>query len=145
EDGQVGSQCLEMREHVDTASTWHRDIQDHQIPLFGPELRQRLFGGSGPSDTDIAKLAFQDLLQAASKNGVIVDNEDPDHWRWSSLPASGILTITVVPAPGVLSITSSPPRSNARSFIPSIPNDWRPKSRLSSIPRPLSRTSKATV
>jgi hypothetical protein len=74
------------------------------------------------SDADIAKTAFQDLLQAASKNGVIIDNEDLDHSVRSSLPPPGILTITVVPAPGVLPITSSPPRRNARSFIPSIRN-----------------------
>jgi hypothetical protein len=88
----------------------------------------------------VLKFVPQDLFQPATQDGMIIGNENSNHWPASGrlLSVFGIRTFTVVPLPGTPRMVKSPWSSQARSRIPMMPSDLPAKSSFSSIPWPLS-------
>src|SRR5690606_30389838 len=79
---------------------------------------------------------------AVAHDGVVVDDDDPDHA--AVLSSAGSRTDTAVPPPGSVSIASSPASRSARCRIPRSPNEVAGRGAASSKPRPSSRTSSTT-
>src|SRR5688500_1893939 len=113
------------------------------------------FPGHAPREVDdflaVARLAYdgevglnrEHLPQSLPDHRVVVGDDD-FHGRPLSLVRVGMTTETRVPCPAAPEMFTSPPKSSARSCMPSRPSDLRPFRSLSAMPTPLSCTSRLT-
>src|ERR1019366_2675883 len=120
---------LYFLEEIQAAFPRQGDVEQRDIPLFYPKLFQRLPGVGGFSKCGPVELIGKQFPQTTPDNSVVIDDEDSYHGMApgmapdSSGDGSGIQAVTVVPFPGALEIFTPPPRTAARSRIPSRPRD----------------------
>ena len=98
----------QLLEEIQTAFTWQGDVEQCCIPIFLPKLFERQRGVGGFSECGPVELIGKHIPQTSPNDGVVVDDEDPDH-RVAARRApdvsgdeSGIQAATVVPFPGAL-------------------------------------------
>src|SRR5689334_13543321 len=95
---------LQIPEQVKTASPWHRDVQNHQVPSAAPHLGQYVSCIPGFVEYCAIDIASQDLFQSPAQDGMVVGNKNTCHWPISDGDGwiSRVTTLKVVPFPHTL-------------------------------------------
>ena len=86
--GTVGADFAQDEEAVLVGET---DIENHEVPGPGHDLNQGFFGSLRLTKGEVAELMAQHLLQALTKEQVIIDNQNRYfRWRWHESKADRI-------------------------------------------------------
>ena len=112
----------------------HPQVHEHDVRRQVPHEGECLGAVRGLTDDEEVVLLPEHRDHACAHDGVVVDDEQPDHRGTSSRK--------VVPAPGPLTSRTVPPTSAARAWTPSSPKPSRAPS--GSNPWPSSRTVSTT-
>src|SRR2546422_8633302 len=109
-------------QQVETAFARQRHVEHHEIPPVALDARPRAAHIARFADAHVLQAVHQDLADAMTDDGMVVDKEDADHVRCGSSPApADATTETIVPLPGFDVMLSVAPISSARSRMPSSP------------------------
>src|SRR5436305_1587713 len=129
---------LELGKGFQAGLLGHDEVEQDYVGVQRPRLEDGIAGVARLADRLQALLRLEQKPQAATDDGVVVDDEDPDaHPRGTS-------ATIVVPAPGRDSISSRPSTKESRSRMPSSPTP-SPGTALWSKPAPSSSITAATV
>jgi len=83
--GTEGADLLQNEEAVLVGKT---DVENHEAPGLGLDLSQGFLGSLRLAKSEVAELVAQHLLEALTKEQVIIDNQDRYFlWRWHEFKA----------------------------------------------------------
>src|SRR6185436_10733028 len=119
----------------------HEEGQDREFPWHAARELHDFLTVARLTDHGEVLLHGEHLPQTLSDDRMVVGDEN---FHLGFLLLRGMVTETRVPCPGVPVMRTSPPKSSARSCMPSSPSDLRAVSSSSWMPTPLSVTSSPT-
>src|SRR6185503_8838180 len=76
--GSVGVRCIAVE--AGGQENGPRDVQDNYVPLLALDLCKNLLGVLGLCTDGTLQFAHQDFLQSPAQDGMIVGNENSDHF-----------------------------------------------------------------
>src|SRR3954454_20546291 len=114
----VGHVRADLARALQAGHARHRHVEHAQVRARGERLLEGLDAVGGLGDDLHVGLAFDQQLQAAAHDAVIVGDEDPH--------VAPMVSSMVVPSPGSEKMVRWPPTSSARSRMPETPSRARP-------------------
>src|SRR5439155_7310803 len=72
---------LQRLQRIDAVLVGHRYVQQNDVKIAGADGRDRFAAARGFCGYFHIGLIGDELLKAGSHDGVVVSDEDPDHWK----------------------------------------------------------------
>src|SRR6185436_9691798 len=129
----------QLLDELEPVLAGHVVVEHRDFPRHSPRELDHFLPVARLADDGEVGLDGEHLPQSLSHYRMVIGDED---FHLAFL--NGIVTDTRVPWPGEPLILTSPPKSSARSCMPSRPSDFFACSSLSWMPTPLSTTSSET-